>query len=699
MRNNLDTIFNPKSIAVIGASREKGGVGREILHNLVVGEFKGIIYPVNPNANEIHSMKCYPSVLDIPEEVDLGIVVVPAAIVLKVVDECGQKGIKGIVVISAGFGETGEDGLKREKDLKSIVDKYGMRMIGPNCMGIINTDPEVNMDATFASTLPLKGNIGLISQSGALAAAILDHARQVHVGFSKFVSLGNKADVSGNDLLEMLENDPQTDVILLYIESFGNPRNFTKIVRRITRRKPVIALKSGRTEAGSRAALSHTGSLAGLDNATDALFEQCGVIRVQSIEELFDYGSAFSMQPMPKGKRIAILTNAGGPGIMAVDACVSFGLEVAKFSESTEKILKKSLPSEANISNPVDMIADADEKRYEVALKAILKDKNVDAVIVISVPPVMVNELEIAKTVVSVSKKFEKPVLTCFLARGENSPGFMELVSNHIPSYLFPENAAKTLNAMWRYREFTDRDKGEIKTFKADKDIVRKVLERVKSEGRNRLWDDETFEVLKAYGFQVAKSARADELEDAVKAADEIGYPVAMKLISKEVVHKTDYGAVVLDINDEIELRGRYSKLLGAMVSRNIKVEGILVQEMVGEGKEVILGMSLDPKFGPILMFGLGGVYAEVLKDVSFRLVPMTDLDAIRMIESVKSYLLLEGVRGEKPSDVRAIADNLQRLSQLVTDFYEIKELDINPLIVFEKGLGAKIVDARIILE
>jgi len=699
MRDNLEAIFNPKSIAVIGASREKGGIGREILHNLILGEFKGRIYPVNPNATEIHSIKSYPSVLEIPDEIDLAMVVVPAEIVNKVVEECGEKGVKGLVVISAGFRETGEEGRNREKELRSLVKKYGMRMIGPNCMGVINTNPNVSMDATFAPTLPLKGNIGLISQSGALGVAILDHAEDIRVGFSKFASLGNRTDVSGNDLLTLMENDPQTDVILMYIESFGNPRNFTKIVRRITKKKPVIALKSGRTEAGSRAALSHTGALAGLDIATDALFEQCGVIRVQSIEELFDLGSAFSMQPLPQGKRIAVLTNAGGPGIMAVDACVGYGLDIAEFSDATKKVLDEHLPKKANKSNPVDMIADADAPRYKVALEALLEDENVDAVIVICVPPVMLKELEVAEAIVRVSKKYKKPVLTCFLGKGEQSPGFMELVSNNIPSYLFPENATKTLAAMWRYREYMEREVGKVKTFEVDKKKVEGIFDKVKTEGRKRLWDDEAFELLEAYGLPVAKCARADELEDAVKTAEEIGYPVALKLISRDIVHKTDFGAVVLNISNEIELRGQYSKLLGGMVSKNIHVDGLLIQEMVDKGKEIILGMTLDPKFGPILMFGIGGVYAEVLKDVSFRLVPLTDLDAMRMIGSIRSYPLLEGVRGEMPSDINSIAENLQRLAQLVTDFQNIKELDINPLMVFEKGQKAKVVDVRIILE
>jgi acetyltransferase len=574
-----------------------------------------------------------------------------------------------------------------------------MRVVGPNCMGVLNTDPEIKMDATFAPTLPLEGNIGLFSHSGALAAAILDHARDIMVGFSKFASLGNRMDVSGNDLLAMFENDPQTDVILMYIESFGNPRNFTKIVKKLTKKKPVIALKSGRTEAGSRAALSHTGALAGLDSATDALFEQCGVIRVQSIQELFDLGSAFSMQPLPKGNRVAILTNAGGPGIMAVDACVSYGLEVANFSEDTKQQLKECLVCEASISNPIDMTANAGPEQYKESLEILMRDDNVDVLIVIFVPPVQVNELEVAKAIVSVWKEHRLPTVTCFLGRDENSPGFLELVNSKIPSYVFPENAAKTLAAMCRYGMYKKRETGDLKTFEVEKEKAEGIIRKVKEEGRKRLWDHEVFELLHAYGLPMARTERANDLEDLVKSAGSIGYPVALKILSRDVVHKTDVGGVVLNIQNEIELRGQYSILFEKMKKLGHQLEGVVVQEMVAKGKEVILGMHLDPKFGPILMFGLGGVYAEVVKDVSFRLIPLTDLDALRMIKSIKSYPLLEGVRGEKPSDLDSVSECLQRMAQLVADFYCIKEMDINPLIVFEKGQGSMIADARVILE
>lgn len=699
MKNGLDSIFCPKSIAVIGASRKKGTIGRGILDNILEYGYSGKVYAVNPNAKEIGKVKCYPTVLDIPDEVEMAVIVVPARCVLDVAEECGKKGVKGLVVISAGFKEIGGEGIEKEKKLRAITKKHDIRVVGPNCMGVINTEDGICMDATFAPTFPLKGNIGLFSHSGALAAAILDHAEDIRVGFSKFVSLGNRMDVSGNDLLAMFEDDPETDVVLMYIESFGNPRNFTKIVPRLTMKKPVIALKSGRTEAGSRAAMSHTGALAGLDAASDALFEQCGVIRVQTIEELFDLGSAFSMQPLPKGNRVAILTNAGGPGIMAVDACVHYGLEIAKYSEETAKFLRENLSEESTVSNPVDMTGSAGPEEYVLALEALMKDDGIDMFIVIFVPPVQVKELEISKAIVSVYKKYKKPMVTCILGRDEDSKGFMEFVNNRIPSYVFPENAAKTLSAMSRLARFREREKGTVKPCDVDKAAADAIFERVRSDGRKRLWDDEVYAVLNAYGLPMATTMRAGNMEEAIRAADAIGYPVVLKVLSKDVVHKTDVGGVILNIKNEIELRGQYTILQENMKKKGFEMEGVAVQEMVGKGKEVILGMHLDPLFGPILMFGLGGIYAEVVKDVSFRLVPLSDLDANRMVRSIKSYPLLEGVRGEAPSDTASVSDCLEKIACLVTDFHTIKEMDINPLIVFEDGKGSKIADARIIME
>ena len=552
------------------------------------------------------------------------------------------------------------------------------------------------MDSTFAPTYPLHGRTAFMSQSGALGVAVLDHAKKINIGFSKFVSMGNKMDISGNDLLEYWGRDPETDVILMYIESFGNPRNFVRIAREVTPRKPVIALKSGRTEAGKRAAASHTGSLAGLDEATDALFEQCGVLRVGSIEELFDLATAFSMQPTPKGRQVGIVTNAGGPAIMATDALVSVGLDVPTLGRKTQEKLRAALMDEATTTNPVDMTAHGDPKGYETALRAVLNDSRVDSVLVIFVPPAMVDELAVANAILKVAKRHKKKtILSCFLGSTEESPGFVALTTNGVPAYIFPESAAKALTSMYAYGRYLQRDRGTVKEFKVDRKSVARIFDACKQDDRCRLNEVEVLQVLEAYGFSLAKYGVAKDLEEAKKLAAEIEYPVALKAMSPQIVHKSDFGGIALDIEDERDLARRLKKITRRIKRSGFSISGYLVQEFVTGGKEVILGMKNDPKFGPLIMFGLGGIYVEILKDVAFRLTPLTDAEADRMIKSIRVYPLLTGVRGEKASDVNIIVDHLQRISQLVNDFYRIEELDINPMIVFGKKKGAKIVDAR----
>ncbi len=698
MLRRLIPIFNPKSIAVIGASRSKGKIGRELLHNLIEYEFQGKLYPINPHAEEVHSIPAYPSILDVPGEVDLAVIIVPAEKTLEVMKNCGKKGVKGAIVITAGFKETGEAGAKRERKLHEVAKKYGISMIGPNCMGVINTNEKVKMNATFAPSQPLRGRISFMSQSGALGAAILDHADNIKVGFAKFVSLGNKTDVSGNDLLMAWEDDPDTDIILMYIESFGNPRNFVRIARNVTVRKPIIALKSGRTEAGAAAAASHTGALAGLDAATDALFEQCGVIRVSSIEELFDIAIAFANQPLPKGNRIAILTNAGGPAIMAVDAIVGAGLQLAKLGDRTKRKLEDILPEEASTKNPVDMIAAAGPEEYERAMEAMLADRRVDALITIFVPPIVTKEIEIAQAIAKTSKKYSKPVLSCFLGRTEDSPGFVHLTNNGVPSYIFPESAVKSISSMVKYREYLEREKGQVQVYKVDRKIPKKVFGKVKREKRTWLAELEAFDVLKAYGFECVRTEVASDLKGVKAAAKRIGYPVVIKACGEGIIHKTEIGAVVLDIEDEKELVNAYNEMVSNVEKAGYKADCILVQEMVKGGKEVILGMKYDNHYGPIIMFGTGGIYVEYLKDVAFRVAPLTDVDAERMVKSIRSYPLLEGVRGEKASDVKRLLEAVGRLSQLAVEFEEIGQMDINPIKLFEKGKGYKIVDVRIAL-
>jgi len=696
--SDLDYIFKPKSIAVIGASRTKGSIGREILHNLIDYGFNGMVFPVNPKADVIHSIKCYHSVLDIPDPVDAAVIVVPKEYALNVIEECGQKGVKGLVVITAGFRETGEHGAGLEEELIKVIKKYNMRMVGPNCMGVVNTAPAVRMDATFAPEHPLEGKVGFLSQSGGLGVVILNLINKLNLGFSMFVSLGNKTDISGNDILEYWEDDHDTAIILMYLESFGNPRKFTRMAKRISRKKPLIAVKAGRTTAGARAASSHTGALAEADIAADALFDQCGVIRVSSIEEMFDLALAFSDQPLPEGNRVAILTNTGGPGIMATDACANLGLDIVDFSGDTKKKLAAILPDEASISNPLDLIASGGPEDYARALDLILKDPKVDSVIVISVPPIMLNPLEVAVKIADVAAQHKKPVLGCFMGKEIIYEKMVKKEIPEFPIYQFPESPAKALAAMVKYKQWQKTPEGNPVEFKVDKDDTKKIIEKALKERKEFLSESEVFKILNNYGFPTPKSRIGKTHEEVADMADKIGYPVVLKVSSDKIIHKSDVGGVEKDLRNRGEVIEGYYNILKKLKEKGVEkdFQGIKVQEMVKGGKEVIMGMSTDPQFGPLIMFGMGGIYVEVLKDIVFKIAPITDFDAKEMVESVKSYPLLKGIRGEKGVDIRYITECLLRLSQLITDFEEIKEIDLNPFIVSHKKSESKVVDARI---
>ena len=694
----LDVIFSPSSIAVVGASRNRGKIGYEILHNLILNDYQGTIYPVNPKARSVHGIPAYPSVLSMPGPVDLAIITVPVDVALAVVEECGRKGVRGLVVITAGFREVGGAGIGREERLLALCREYGMTMVGPNCMGVINTSPDIQMDATFAPTPPLRGGISLVTQSGALGVAILDHAKSLGVGFAKFCSLGNKAQVSLNDVLAAWKGDPETKIILAYIENFGNPKNFVRIARDATKRKPVIAMKSGRSEAGGRAAMSHTGSLGGSDLAAEAVFNQTGVLRANSIEELFDYAMAFSLQRLPRGKRVAIVSDAGGPAIMCVDELVANDLQLAEFSPATIEFMKTWAPQEASLNNPIDLTPQGSLEDYRNAMDAVLSDEGVDACIAIYVPPVRVDEVEVARVVWETAAKHAKPVLTNFLGRTEESPGFVELVSHGIPSYLFPESAARALAAMYRYAQYRERDEGRTQTFDADRALAEGIIGRARAAGRTRLTETEAMAFLDAYGIQTARSKTVASRSHLPATAKEIGYPVALKAVGERLLHKTDLKAVLLDLRTERELLEGAERIAIGLKARGVPFEGFLVQEYVADGKEVILGMTRDKVYGPFLVFGLGGIYVEYLKDVAFGLPPLTDQDAARMIESIRTYPLLTGVRGEAPCDIGALREALLRLAQAVQDFDEIAEMDVNPVIALEKGKGYRAVDARIVL-
>ena len=697
-RTGLDATFSPSSIAIVGASRHRGKIGYEILHNLIVNEYQGTVYPVNPKATSVHGIRSYRSVLEIPDAVDLAVITVPAEVAIAAVEECGKKGVKGLVVITAGFREVGEAGAAREARLVALCDEYGMTMIGPNCMGVINTHPDIQMDATFAPTPPLPGGISLATQSGALGIAILDHAKSLGVGFAKFCSLGNKAQVSLNDLLRMWHRDPDTKLILAYIENFGNPRNFVRIARETTKDKPVIAVKSGRSEAGSRAAVSHTGSLGGSDLAADAVFTQTGVLRANSIEELFDLAMAFALQPIPRGDRVAVVSDAGGPAIMCVDELVAQGLRLAELDRATITYMKSWAPSEASLHNPIDLTPQGSLEDYRRAMEAVLADEGVDAAIAIYVPPVRVNEVDVARAIWETAQKHRKPVLCNFLGRAEDSAGFVELVTHRVPSYSYPESAARALAAMRRYARFRDREEGELRTFSVNRGAAESSLARARAEGRALLRGDEANMLLEAYGIRTAATRFVRSVEDLPRAAAEIGYPVVMKAVGPTLIHKSEMHAVLLDVRAKDALLDGASQMARRLRDRGVALEGFLVQEFVTGGMEVILGMTRDKVYGPCLVFGLGGIYVEYLKDVAFGLPPLTDRDGMRMIESIRTYPLLKGVRGERARDVKAVQDALLRLAQLVSDFEAIQEIDLNPVVVFPEGDGYKTVDARIAL-
>jgi acetate---CoA ligase (ADP-forming) len=697
----LDAILRPRSIAIVGASRTPDTIGYQMLENLVRHGFSGAVYPVNPTAHAVHSIRAFPTVEAIPDEVDLAVIVVPKQHVVEVAEGCGRKGVKGLVVISAGFREIGGAGAEREQALMEVVRRYGMRLVGPNCMGVLNTAPGVSMNATFAPTMPPAGGVAFMSQSGAMGVTILDYAAEYGIGVSQFVSVGNKPDVSGNDLIEYWAEDERTRLILMYVENFGNPLHFVQLARGITRRKPIIAVKSGRSGAGARAATSHTGALAGADIATDALFAQCGVIRVDTVEELFDLAMAFSHQPIPRGNRVAIVTNAGGPGIIIADACEAHGLVVGELSESTRATLAAHFPEEASLANPVDMIASATPQSYRVAVEAVLADPQVDAVIATFVPPLGIRQEDVAEAIVQVAGgQPEKPVLAVLMGRQGLPQGLAELNAAGIPGYRFPESAVRALSAMYRQRRWLERPVGRVRAFDVDGAAVDGILDAAAAEGRTKLSETEVMRVLEAYGVPVAPYRVATTEAEALEAAESIGYPVVMKVISPHVVHKSDVGGVIVGVEDADEAREAYRALTEDVPRRAGigpgDVDGVLVQKMVSGGKETIVGMHQDPQFGPLLMFGLGGIYVEALGDVTFGVHPISDVDAREMVRGIRGIKLLEGVRGEPPSDLAAVEEVIQRVSQLVGEHPSIRELDVNPWLAFAEGGVA--VDGRIAL-
>jgi acetyltransferase len=702
----IEYLLSPQSIAVVGASNRPGSLGLAIFRNLLEAAYQGILYPVNPKAKSIQGVKAYPNLVDIPDEVDMAVLIVPSEQVESVIELAARKGIKGVIVITAGFKEIGGHGVELEKKVQAMAKAHGIRMLGPNCLGVINTNKDVRMNATFSRLMPKPGNIALVSQSGAMCVAILDFAEGRNMGFSKFVSIGNKADVNEVDLLRYLRDDPDTKVIIMYLEDITDGHAFIDVAREITlgAGKPILALKAGRSPEGARAAASHTGSMAGSDTAYDAIFMQGGIQRVEGVSELFNFALAFSTQPLPKGSRIAIVTNSGGPGIMATDALIRPGITMAQLSEETKKKLREKLPPTASVNNPVDVIGDADAKRYEAAIRYTLEDENVDGAIVILAPAATTEIMETAQILPRVAKDIDKPILSSFMGLVDVSEGVRYLEQNGIPNYVFPEEASRTMAAMIKYSENMKPHKGrrrEVFRLLEDQEKAAAVI-AAKLSGKKEYFmtEKEAHELLRCYGFPLLKSRLVTDPSGIAAAIEEIGLPLVMKLDSPDILHKSDAGGVRLRIKSVEEAEKAFHEIIESAkkYKPGANIRGILIQELAREGVEVILGSTRDPRFGPICMFGLGGIFVEALKDVTFRLAPMWETSAEIMIRDIKAYRVLKGIRGRPPADIKAAKLCILRLSAMVSNHPEIAELDINPLIVYPEGEGCVVADARIIL-
>ena len=696
-----ESVFlSPKSIAVIGASDKEGSVGRAITSNIMKG-YTGTVFPISPTRDTVFDQKAYKSVLDVPDEIDLAVIITKNTIVPIVLEECGKKKIQGAIVITAGFKEVDEEGKKLEEQLKDIAKKYNLQVIGPNCLGVMNLDPDTMMNSTFLKITPKSGEIALVSQSGAICAALVEDASAQGIGFSAVISMGNKADMTEIDVLKMLAEHEQTKVIVMYLEDMGDGQEFLKVCKQITKqnvvKKPVLVLKSGRSPEGAKAAMSHTGALMGSDEIYDALLQQSGAIRVDTMEELFDYATAFSKQPLPTNGDLVIVSNAGGPAIISTDSCSKLGIKMAKIEEIRSKI-DAVIPPWGSSRNPVDIVGDADFNRFENVLNEVLQHENVGSVISMCTPSATLNYDKLAEVIVKMSKKYKKTMLASLMGLDEGITNREILAAGDVPYYTYAEGSIRALKAMLRFVDWVKSPDGNITKFEVDKDKAQSIFDKVKEEGRTNLLEDEGRDILDAYGFPLPQSVVATTEDEAVAAANKIGYPIVMKISSPQIVHKSDAGGVKVNLTNDDETRDGFKTIMdnARKYDSNADIKGVLIVEMVKGGKEMIIGSKLEPGMGPVVMLGMGGIYVEILKDVTFRLAPLTDQEANDMISSIKTKKLLDGVRGEEPSDINKLSECIQRLSQLVSDFKEIKELDMNPVLVMEKGQGCKILDVRI---
>ncbi len=697
---SLEKFFNPHSVAIVGASAKKGKVGYEILTNMISAGYEGELFPVNNRAESIEGLKCYPDLASIGKVPELVVIVVPAKVVPEIMKQCAKTGVKAVVIITAGFKEVGEQGRRLEEEIIRIAKRAGIRVIGPNCLGVIA--PANKFNASFGGELPAAGSIGYLSQSGAILAAILDIANASGIGFSKLVSIGNKADINELDIILAMAEDAETKVITGYLESITDGANFIRHTEGISSSKPILLIKAGGTEAGARAASSHTGSLAGGERAYECVFERAGVIRCNSIKQQFDYALAFANQPLPKGSNIVVITNAGGPGIMAADAIEGRGLGFAKLTDETVEKLRSKLPAAANCYNPVDVLGDALADRYEFAMDVVLDDPNVDFLLVLLTPQAMTEATATAEAIVRAAKrKRQKPVLACFIGSKKVEEGVRILRDGGIPQYISPEHAVATAKVMADYVRWQGRPKRVVKLFAVNRRKVENIIDKHLRQNKREVGEADAKEVLEAYGFVTAKGAVATTPEQAVNIAGQLGYPVVLKIWSPDILHKSDVGGVKLGLEDAGQVRDAFDLMMYRIPreAADAKILGVLVQQMCTGGKEVILGMNRDKRFGPLMMFGMGGTMVEVLQDVSFYLAPLTADEAKQMLINTRTYRILKGVRGEEGVDIGAIAEGLQRLSQLVTEFPQIQELDINPYIVGPEGTVPIAVDARMSVE
>ena len=701
-------------MAVVGASSTPGKVGHDIFVNILRGGYRGTLYPVNPKAHSIACVKSYSAITEIPDSIDLSMIILPPKPALQAVESAIEKAVKGIVIVSAGFREVGAEGRQIEDRIVSICREAGVRVVGPNCLGVINPQPSVRLNASFSARMPKAGNVSFISQSGALCTAVLDFAADREFGFSKFISIGNKADVDELDLLRYFHRDQETEVIMLYLEELRRGPEFIQAVKEITcgdfRPTPVLVIKSGRTNAGARAAASHTGALAGTEGVYNAIFKQTGIIRVESINELFDYASAFAYKnetelgkmrrKVPHGNRVAIVTNAGGPGIVATDVTVSAGLTLAEFNEETVETLASHLPLTANLNNPVDVIGDAAPERYENALVAVIRDENVDGALVILTPQSMTNALGTAEAIVRIARRSHKPIICCFMGIVDVSAGVKYLQEHGIPVFKFPESAANAFGALYRYSRWLNRQHLSQFRFKHDRVKAADIIAENLAAGNTQIGELVGNRLLECYGFKVLPTKLATTGDEATDIAEEMEFPVVLKIVSTQILHKSDAGGVVIGLENGTAVKKAFHEIVERAKAFNPEavIDGVLVQKMAPPGEEVILGANRYPIFGPLLMFGIGGIFVEVFKDVEFRLAPIGRNEARRMIRSIKGYKLLKGFRGRPKTELDILEKSLVALSDMVIDHPEIMELDINPLLVYPEGQGVMVADCRMIL-